>query len=283
MLLTRFAHHTPTTAGEVTSLLAESGRTGRIHAGGTDLVVQIRAGAVTPEHVIDLSRVPDLDAIEATPEGGLRIGARVTMSAIRGDARITGGVTALAEGAAEVGSHQIQNRATLAGNLCNASPAADTIPSLFVFGAAVHVLGPGGPRVVGVEEFAVGPRATVLEKGEWVTAVEIPPVSPAGSSYVKLGRTPGVDLAIVGVACLVSAAGPRFAFASVGPTVRTAPQADRILAEGQTFTQEVEEAIATEIAPIDDVRASAGYRRAVAPVLARRAWERANDRYRHRG
>lgn len=276
-MLERFVYYRPRSSDEVTGLLDEFGDMAWLHAGGTDLIVQMRAGVVRPRHVIDLNEVEGLREVEGLPNnGGLRIGAGVTMGRLRFDKRIRVGWPALAEGAAEVGSRQIQNRATLIGNVCNASPAADTVPALFLYGASLNIQGPEGRRTISIEEFAVGPRRTALQLGEWVTSVDIPRgPSRSGSAYVKLGRSPGVDLALVGVACLVSPQQTRLALASVAPTVRRALATERLLEDSSTFPEEAATVLRDEIAPIDDVRASADYRRTMASKLARRAWERA--------
>lgn len=278
-MLERFVYHRPRAPEEVTNLLDELGERTRLHAGGTDLVVQIRAGVLHPEHVIDINGIQGLNDIEVLPDDGLRIGPGVTMSRLRSERRIQTRWPALAEGASEVGSRQIQNRATLVGNLCNASPAADTTPALFIYEANVNIQGPDGERSTPVGEFAVGPRRTRLGHGEWVTSIDLPaPPSPHGSAYVKLGRTSGVDLALVSVACLVSSQGTRLALASVGPTVIRALATEELLDASGSFSGEVADALAGEISPIDDVRASAEYRRTIASTLAKRAWERARYR-----
>jgi len=270
--------HRPDSVDAVTQLLATHGDRARIHAGGTDLVVQMRSGAVASDQLIDLGRVPTIDRISFLDDGTLEIGSRVTMRDLIGDVDVRRTFPALIDGASLVGSKQIQAMATVVGNLCNASPAADSVPALHVYGAEAVLFGPSGVRHVPVAEYAVAPRRTVLGDGEWVTSIRIPPGSFQGSAYVKLGRTMGVDIAVAGVACLITDEGVRLAVSSVGPTVVRTPRTEELLARVGRFTEEAGELIAAEISPIDDVRASAWYRKAVVPVLAERSWLIATDR-----
>ncbi len=241
-------------------------------------MVQMRAGTLKVRHVVDLGRVPDLGQIRQLSDGTVRIGAAVTMSQVRMSWIVGDRFPALAEGARHVGSRQIQNRATLVGNVCNASPAADTVPPLHVHGAQVNVSGPLGSRAVSIAEFATGPRSTCLGAAEWVTSIDLPAAGAGSSTYEKLGRTRGVDIAVVGVACRVSNGIATFAFASVAPTVTRALLTEAALAVTGEWNQVVSSAVQDDISPIDDIRASARYRRRVAPLLAERAWVRAVGR-----
>ena len=152
--------------------------------GGTDVIVRLRHGAMKPAALIDLKRVQELsDRLEQHGDS-IRIGARVTMTTILGDERIRRWFPALLEAAAVVGSIQIRNRATLVGNVCNASPAADTVPVLLVHGAVANIAGPAGERRVPLAEFFVGPGRTVLESGELVVSLDLPiPSGPVGAAF----------------------------------------------------------------------------------------------------
>lgn len=268
--------HRPPDAAAVSALLAELGPEARILAGGTDLVVQMRDGRAVPRHLVDIGGIDALAAV-VLGDGGLRIGANARVTDVVRQLRARLGYTALAEAAVCVGSMQIQNRATIVGNVCNASPAADTVPALLVHGAEVEILGLGS-RHEPLESFLLGPGRTALAPGEWVVAIRLPaPRHTEGSAYVKLGRTRGVDLALVGVACRLDARGARLAFASVGPT---AVLVDLPGDPAASLPEPATTAIAAAIHPIADVRASADYRSAMALTLAREAWSIAYARLR---
>ena len=273
-----FILHRPGASDEVVELLSELGASARIHAGGTDLMVQIRAGAVEVGHVVDLGRIPGLRLIREMDDGSVRIGAAATMCDVYSSGIINDRFPALADGARLVGSQQIQNRATLVGNVCNASPAADAVPALHVHDARIRVIGPIGHRSVAIGGFAVGPGLTCLERGEWVAGIDLPLDGAGSSAYQKLGRTRGVDIAVAGAACRVSNSEVRVAFASVGPTVIRGSHTEAALSEIRRFDEDVAAAVQLDISPIDDIRSSARYRRLVTPVLAKRAWARAAGR-----
>src|SRR3954466_246793 len=169
-----FAFAAPGTLDQLLRLLADGGRTAHLLAGGTDLIVQLRSGRAVPELVIDIKHVRGLSREIEQVEGVLRIGARVTMRTITADARVRRHFPALADAAWVVGSVQIRSRATLAGNICNASPAADTAPALLVYGAIVNIIGPGGSRRMPLDRFFVGPGQTVLQPAELVSSIDLP-------------------------------------------------------------------------------------------------------------
>src|SRR5690349_14062322 len=238
-----FAYARPHTLAEAVDLLVRHRDEARVLAGGTDLVIRLRDGSYAPSIVVDVKGVPELaPGVRATPDGGLLIGATTTMTEIASHPVIRRDVAALAEAAAVVGSVQIRNRATLAGNLVNASPAADTAPALLVHGAVVVTAGLQGSRRIPLDAFFVRSGVTILEPGELVAAVELPaPASRIGSAHERRTRRRGHDLASVTAACGVQADGVvRLAFGSVGPrpVVRVddsgvladpaAPEADRL-------------------------------------------------------
>jgi CO/xanthine dehydrogenase FAD-binding subunit len=214
-----FAYARPTHIDEAVALLDRAGDGARPLAGGTDLIIRLRDGTIRPETVVDVKGIAELDAGIADQDGGLRIGARTVMTDITEDPRVRRDYRALAEGAAVVGSVQIRNRATLAGNICNASPAADTAPALLVYGARVVVVGPGGTRTIHVDEVFVRSGVTTLARGELVTAIELPrPTVPAGAVHVRRTRRRGHDLASVTLACTVGTDGvTRIGYGSLGP------------------------------------------------------------------
>src|SRR4029453_1821032 len=168
-----FTYERPAHLDDAVALLAAHGPDGaRMLAGGTDLIVRLRDGTLRPKVVVDVKRIAEIDGSIREVGNILRIGARTTMTDLAADARIRRSYTALAEGAAVVGSVQIRNRATLAGNICNASPAADTSPALLVFDAVVVILGPGGERRIPLDAFFVRSGVTTLAPGELVVAIE---------------------------------------------------------------------------------------------------------------
>jgi carbon-monoxide dehydrogenase medium subunit len=251
--------------------------------GGTDVIVRLRHGAMKPTALIDLKRVQELSARSEQQGDFLRIGARVTMTMILGDERIRRWFPALLEAAAVVGSIQIRNRATLVGNVCNASPAADTVPVLLVHGAVANIAGPSGERRMPLSEFFLGPGRTVLEGGELVVSLDLPiPSGPAGAAFGRLIRRRGVDLAVINLCVLLEAGRPaRMAFGAVGPTPILSVDAAGALSGTREWTAAADEALAsmlTATRPISDVRGGRDYRAAMLPVLSKRAWLAARER-----
>jgi carbon-monoxide dehydrogenase medium subunit len=267
--------HRPQDADAVSALLAELGPEARILAGGTDLVVQMRVGRAAPRHLVDIGGIGSLAAV-TVGDDGLRIPANARVTDVVERLGRSSGYQALAEAAICVGSMQVQNRATIVGNVCNASPAADSVPALLVHQAQVEIVG-SRPRREPLEAFLIGPGRTALAPGEWVAALRLPTPGMAGSAYVKLGRTRGVDLALVGVACRIDARGTRLAFASVAPTALLIDFPGSVI---ERLSDEAADVIAARIRPIGDVRASAEYRSAMAVTLAREAWTIAHARLR---
>ena len=214
-----FAYERPTSLADAVAVLASEDADARLLAGGTDLIIRLRDGTIRPRTVVDVKGIAELDDDIREGDGFLRIGARTVMTDIAAHERIRRDYQALREGAAVVGSAQIRNRATLAGNICNASPAADTVPALLIYGAVVSVAGPAGARRIPIDEFFVSSGVTTLAAGELVTAIELPlPEVRRGSVHVRRTRRRGHDLASVTLACAVDAdGGTRLAYGSLGP------------------------------------------------------------------
>ena len=279
-----FAYERPTSLGDAIALLAEHGPDARLLAGGTDLIIRLRDGSIGPRTVVDLKRIDELDGEIREHDGGLVIGARTVMTAIAADARIQRDFQALAEGAAVVGSVQIRNRATLAGNICNASPAADTAPALLVYGARVTAAGPAGTRTIPIVEFFVRSGVTTLGEGELVTAIELPrPAGPQGSVAVRRTRRRGHDLASVTLACAVGADGvTRLAYGSLGPRPVLVSDESGVLADPsapeEAKTQRLETLFAGASPSPRSMRASPDYRLAMLRVLGLRAVATAIER-----
>jgi CO/xanthine dehydrogenase FAD-binding subunit len=279
-----FVYERPTSLGDAIALLAEHGSEARLLAGGTDLIIRLRDGSIGPRTVVDLKRIDELDGEIREHDGGLLIGARTVMTAIAADARIRRDYQALAEGAAVVGSVQIRNRATLAGNICNASPAADTAPALLVFGARVITAGPAGMRTIPIDEFFVRSGVTTLAEGELVTAIELPRLAGRQASVaVRRTRRRGHDLASVTLACTIGKDGvTRLAYGSLGPRPVLVSDETGVLADPSApeaaKTQRLETLFAGASPSPRSMRASPDYRLAMLNVLGLRAVETAIER-----
>src|SRR4029079_13171719 len=256
----------------------------RLLAGGTDLIIGLRDGSIEAPLVIDVKRIRDLEASIADAGGGLVIGARTAMTEIAADPRIRARYTALAEGAAVVGSVQIRNRATLAGNVCNASPAADTTPALLVFGATVAVRGPAGERSLPIDEVFVRSGVTTIRPDEIVTRIELPPIAGrVGSTHVRRTRRRGHDLASVTIAAAVLESGEtRIAYGSVGPRPLLRVDSTGALADpgaSDAARLRVLDDMFADAAPsAGSMRASPEYRLAMLRVLGLRAVDAARAR-----
>jgi carbon-monoxide dehydrogenase medium subunit len=249
-------------------------------SGGTDLGVVMRRHLVTPEHLIDLSRIDELRTLERV-DGTIVIGSAVTHRTIELSGLFVGHAEALREACATVGSVQTRNVGTLGGNLCNASPAADTAPVLLALGAVVEIAGPDGRRLLPIDDFFVGYRRTALAPGEILTSIRIPvPDAPRGSAFLKLGRRKAMEISIASVTVrldlasdgTLAAAG--VGLGSVAATPVRSASAERVLTgspPGPETWDAAAHAAAGDCSPIDDVRATQEYRAAMVPVLVARA------------
>ncbi len=279
-----FAYERPTTLSDAIALLGEGGPEARLLAGGTDLIIRLRDGSIQPRVVVDLKRIAELDAEIREGDGRLTIGARTVMTEIAADTRIRREFQALAEAAAVVGAVQIRNRATLAGNICNASPAADTAPALLVYDATVVTAGPDGTRRIPIDTFFVRSGVTTLARGELVTAIELPrPASPPGAVHVRRTRRRGHDLASVTLACAVHADGTtRLAYGSLGPRPVLVTDESGVLADPRASerakTELLETLFVAATPSARSMRASPEYRLAMLRVLGPRAVEIAVER-----
>lgn len=281
-----FDYERPATLGEAVAILAERGPDARVLAGGTDLVIGLRDGTVAPSVVVDVKRIPELAPSIREQDGRLVISAGSVMTEIAEDQLVRRRFRSLAEAAEVVGSIQIRNRATLAGNICNASPAADTSPSLLVFDADVVVAGPDGTRRIPIDGFFVRSRVTTLARGELVTAIELPlPAGPVGSTHVRRTRRRGHDLASVTLACAVDGRGvTRVAYGSVGPRPVLAVDESGTLADpaapDEARAAILERMFADATPSPTSMRAGPEYRLAMLRVLGRRALATAIERLR---
>jgi CO/xanthine dehydrogenase FAD-binding subunit len=272
-----FAYARPTSVAEAVALLAEHGPDARILAGGTDLVIRLRDGTVRPSLVVDVKRIPELRPRIDLVGGVLMISAGAVMTDIAADERVRRHFRALAEAAEVVGSVQIRNRATLAGNVCNASPAADTAPPLLVYGAVVVAAGPAGSRRLPLDELFVTSGQTTLARGELVTAIELPvPARRMGATHVRRTRRRGHDLASVTLCCAVDDAGvTRLAYGSVGPRPVLVVDESGVLADpaapDEAKAAVFEQMFAAASPSPRSMRASPEYRLAMLRVLGARA------------
>jgi carbon-monoxide dehydrogenase medium subunit len=270
----------PTSVQEASRLLKENGPGGRFLAGGTDLVIAMKEKGLVPKYVVDLKRIPGLSGIRENSDGSISIGALTTMREIEISRLITSKFPFLAQSAAEVGSIQIRNRATIGGNMANATPSADVAPSLIALNATVTIAGAAGERSVALETFFRGPGQTIMSADEILTAITIPK-TPAGlvGEYIKFSPREMMDLAYVGVAVAYTleqrrCAGVRIVLGAVAPTPVRARRAEAVI-EGQLLTEALAEKAgeiaAEESKPISDVRSSADYRRAMVGAMTKRA------------
>ena len=272
-----FAYERPVSLGDATALLVAHGLDARPLAGGTDLIIRLRDGSMLPRVVIDLKGIAELDGEIRDGGDRLVIGALTTMTDIAADERIRRDFTALAEAAAVVGSVQIRNRATLAGNVCNASPAADTAPALLVYDSVIVATGAAGSRRIPIDEFFVKSGVTTLERDELVTSIEVPvPATRQCSVHVRRTRRRGHDLASVTLTCAVYADGrTRLAYGSLGPRPLLVSDETGLLADRTAPDLEKMQLLDVMLAGASpsprSMRASPAYRLAMLHVLGLRA------------
>lgn len=281
MRLKKFEFFSPNSLKEVLQLMRKDGDKLKVIAGGTDLLVQMKDKLIAPEKVVNLLNVPELSGMNKNGKG-LRVGALTKHADLESAPEVKEGWGILADAAHKVGSPQIRNLGTMGGNLCNASPAADTAPALLVLEAEAILVSQRGKRRIPLESFFTGPGMTVMEKDEILQEIFIPEV-PANSlgAYLKLGRRKSLDLALVSVAVLLTVdcgsgicQRARVALGAVSPMPMRAKETEKFL-EGkelkESLIREAGEVAQKECRPISDIRATAEYRREMVKVLAERA------------
>jgi len=270
----------PASTADALSALATEGDGARALVGGTDLLVGLRHHTIEPALIVDLKAVADLPEPIVVGDDGVRVGPTLTMGELAAHPVVRRWYPALVEAALTVGSVAIRNRASLVGNACNGSPAADTVPALLVHGASITIASRGGDRTVSLDDFFLGPRRTLCGSDELVTRIDLPrPPDGFGSAFLRLTRRRGVDLATVSVAAGVDRDGRVvLGLGAVGPRpLRTALDAQFDPADVPGLERALDERL--EIAtPISDIRGSREYRHAMVRVLARRAILAAADR-----
>jgi len=279
-----FDYERPDMLADALALMADADGAARPLAGGTDLIIRIRDGSIRPRTVVDVKGIAEFSRDIRIEDGWLRIGARTTMTDLLRDDRIRRDYTALAEAAAYVGSVQIRNRATLAGNICNASPAADTAPALLALEARVVAVGQRGRRVIPLDDFFVRSGVTTLAPGELVEAIEMPVRSGRrGSVHARRTRRRGHDLASVTLAVTIDEDGvTRVSYGSVGPRPVLAIDDTGLLADpaagDDAVRDRLDELFAAAAPSPTSMRASPEYRLAMLRVMGLRAIRDARKR-----
>jgi carbon-monoxide dehydrogenase medium subunit len=279
-----FAYERPATLAEAVALLDAHGPEARLLAGGTDLIIRLRDGSAQPAVVVDVKQIAEMSSTIREQDGIVTIGATTVVADIAASELVKRHFEALAEAAAVVGSVQIRNRATLAGNICNASPAADTAPPLLVYGAVIVAAGPRGTRRIPITEFFVRSGVTTLAPNELVIAIEIPvPARRMGAVHVRRTRRRGHDLASVTLCCSVDETGvTRLAYGSVGPRPVLYVDESGVLADPDGADEAkapIFERMFGDASPSKrSMRASPEYRLAMLRVLGKRAVRTAIER-----
>jgi carbon-monoxide dehydrogenase medium subunit len=279
----------PDTLEVALSLLAKGGAEARVFAGGTDVLVQLHADLIAPTLLVDVKNIPELRAI-TKEDGGFRVGAAVPAMRLLDHEEFRGTWPGVVEGAALIGSIQIKGRATLAGNLCNASPAADSVPAMIAAGAIVSIVGPTGTRHTAVENIVTGPGRTSLARGEIITSFFFPPRQPhSGDCYLRLTPRTEMDIAVVGAGVSLTlgedgrCAAARVSLGAVAPRpLLVAAAADALIGTkvDEAALAKMGAAASAACDPITDKRGTKEYRIKTAAVIARRAAEKALERAR---
>ncbi|HZZ71861.1 MAG TPA: xanthine dehydrogenase family protein subunit M [Pirellulales bacterium] len=283
-----FAYTAATTVDEAVGLLAAQGERAKVLAGGTDIIVQLREGLRDADLVVDVKKIAELMELQFDPSTGLKLGASVPCYRIYEHAAVAKAYPALADSAKIIGGWQIQSRASIGGNLCNSSPAADSTPSLIALDATCEIAGPSGRRQVPVAQFCTGVGKNVLGRGEFLVALRMPPPErAAGSQYLRFIPRNEMDIAVVGVGSWLrlnadgTIAAARIAVGAVAVTAQVAAEASQYLV-GRHATEEMF-AAAGELAkkvsrPISDKRGPAEYRTHLVGVLTKRTLLAATER-----
>ena len=272
---------------EAATLLAKEKGSAYVLAGGTDLLVRLRTGFIEPDLVVDIKQIAATRAVQSAG-GGFKIGSAVTCAELGENAKLKKAWPGVVEAANLIGSKQVQGRCTVTGNLCNASPAADSVPALVAAGAKANIVGPKGKRSIPVEQVPAGPGRTSLKKGEIIESISLPKrAARSGDAYLRFIPRTEMDIAVVGVGVnltldakgIVTAA--RVALGAVAPTVLLVPEAAKALIGtkmDKAALDNLAKACSAACKPIDDKRGTRDFRIKVAGVLARRAAQIARKR-----
>ena len=276
-----FDYAAPTTLADAVAVLKQHGPSARVLAGGTDIIIQEREGRKDVAMMVDVKAIPETMELSLRADGSLRLGAAVPCAVIYRHREIARRFPALIDSASLIGGIQIQSRASLGGNLCNSSPAADAIPTLIVLGAVCEIAGPGGTRALPVEEFCTAPGENALQPGELLVALSFPPPAPhSGAAFERFIPRNEMDIAVCNAAASVTLsndgktfASARIAVGAVAPTPLFVKAAGDALAGRPVAAASIEAAATAAAAaarPITDMRGSAGQRMHLAGVLTRR-------------
>ena len=281
----------PKTIDEAVQLMASKGDRARMMAGGTDLIVQLRGGRRSLDLVVDSKGIPELNEVNYSAQNGLTIGAAVPCYKIYQNQQAASAYPGLIDAASLIGGIQIQGRASLGGNLCNAAPSGDSIPPIIAMGGIAHIVGPNGSRDVPAEEFCTGPGQSVLQAGEILVSINLPaPQAHSGANYLRFIPRNEMDIAVAGVgsSVVLDASGQNFvsariSLASVAPTPVFAKDAGDSLAGkpvSEASIQEASEKAMADAKPISDMRGTIRQRVHLVGVLTRRTLNNAVDRAR---
>jgi carbon-monoxide dehydrogenase medium subunit len=284
-----FQYFKPESLPEAISLAAQFRSESALLAGGTDLIVQMKRKIKTPTFVINLKGISELNGITFSHEKGLFVGPLVTHNTLGEHPIILEKYSLLAEAARLIGTHQVRERGTIGGNICNGSPAADTIPPLMCLGAKLKLQKSDKETITAIEDFFEGPQKTKLGPDEILTGIQFPPLEfNTGGAYVKLGVRKSLEIAVVGVAVLITldkdkktCLKAKIALASVAPIPLLCQKAETILLGkrmGEPIINQAAKSAQEEAAPITDVRGTAEYRRQMIYILTKRALHQALKR-----
>ncbi len=280
-------YEAPTSVREAVDLLNEAGDSARPLAGGTDLLVQMRGRAYDLDLIVDVKNIPELNELTFDPDNGLTIGAAVPCYRVYGNSTVRSVYPGIVDAANIIGGTQIQGRASMGGNLCNAAPSADTVPAMIAYSGVARISGPNGSREVALEDFCTGVRQTVLERGEVLVAMHFPtPSANSGANYIRFIPRNEMDIAVAGAGVSVeldngNIKSARVTLASVAPTPLFVSEAGEAVA-GKPATEEtvrIASGLARDAArPITDMRGTIEYRQHLCEVLTRRAMLTAIER-----
>lgn len=278
--MSELRYETPKTAQEAVILMTSSHGTGKILAGGTDLLIQMRAGRARPGTIIDVKHIPEMAAV-VSEAGGFRIGAAVPCMQLVENKAFAAAWPGVVDGINLIGSVQVRGRATVGGNLCNASPAADSVPAMIAAGAVASVMGPNGRREVPVEEIPAGPGKTSLAPGEMVTSFFLPHrPARSGDAYLRFTPRSEMDIAVVGVGVNLTldekgvCTAARVALGAVAAKAMLVPECATALigtTVDEAALEKLAQAASAAAKPIDDKRGTKAFRIKVSGVLAKRA------------
>ena len=282
----KFQYHSPESLDEALSLLAELDNALPL-IGGTDIMVAMRNGVSVPDHIVDLNEISELDYVKEE-NGVIMIGATATHAQVA-NSPIAAKIPSLIDAVSRIGSPQIRNRGTITGNICNASPAADSAPPLLVHMAEVEIQSPDGKRSIPIADLFAGPKINSLKPGELLTEIRIPvPPEGSASSFKRIGRRKAFTLSVVSSAAYIqmedtTCTDAKVAFGSVAITPIRVPEAESLLRGSKLDEETVKtasNAVYEAVKPITDVRGTADYRKDMCPVLMRRAIEQCLERMR---